>query len=50
VTPLAFIAFAVWLVGNTIAEKPRDALVGTAILVAGLPLYFYWKGKGGTGR
>ncbi len=43
VTPLAFIAFAAWLVGNTIVEKPRDALVGTAILVAGLPLYFYWK-------
>jgi APA family basic amino acid/polyamine antiporter len=43
VTPLAFIAFAVWLVGNTIAEKPKDALVGTVILVAGLPLYFYWK-------
>ncbi len=43
VTPLLFIAFAVWLVGNTIVEKPLDALVGTAILVAGLPLYFYWK-------
>lgn len=43
VTPLLFIVFAAWLVGNTIVEKPIDSLVGTLILVAGLPLYFYWK-------
>lgn len=43
VTPLLFIVFAAWLVGNTIVEKPIDSLVGIAILVAGLPLYFYWK-------
>jgi amino acid transporter len=45
-TPLVFIAFAAWLVGNTIAEAPRDAAIGAAIIVAGLPGYFYWRGKG----
>ena len=50
VTPLAFIAFAIWLVVNTIVEKPIDSLVGTAILVAGLPLYFYWKGSAVSGQ
>jgi basic amino acid/polyamine antiporter, APA family len=42
-TPLAFIGFAIWLVYNTVVEKPVDSLVGIAILAAGLPLYFYWK-------
>jgi len=42
-TPLAFIGFAVWLVYNTVREKPVDSLVGIVILAAGLPFYFYWK-------
>jgi APA family basic amino acid/polyamine antiporter len=42
-TPLAFLGFAIWLVYNTVVEKPVDSLVGIAILAAGLPLYFYWK-------
>jgi len=44
-TPIAFIVFAAWLVGNTILERPVDALKGTVILVAGLPLYFFWRGR-----
>ena len=45
VTPLVFIAFAAWLVGNTIVENPRDAAVGAALIVMGLPGYFYWTRK-----
>jgi basic amino acid/polyamine antiporter, APA family len=41
VTPLVFIAFATWLVGNTIAERPGDAGIGAALILAGLPLYFW---------
>ena len=41
VTPLVFIAFATWLVGNTIAEQPADAGVGALLIVAGLPLYWW---------
>jgi len=39
VTPLVFIAFAAWLVGNTIVEKPADSGVGAALILAGLPIY-----------
>jgi APA family basic amino acid/polyamine antiporter len=42
VTPLVFIGFAAWLVGNTILEAPRDAAIGAGIIVAGLPGYWYW--------
>ena len=47
VTPLVFIGFAAWLVGNTIAEAPRDAAIGAGIILAGLPGYFYWVRKRG---
>src|SRR5438445_523582 len=33
-TPIVFIAFATWLVGNTIAEQPRESAVGEAVLDA----------------
>jgi len=45
VTPLVFIAFALWLVANTILERPLDSAVGAALLLCGLPGYFYWKKK-----
>ena len=41
--PIIFILFAVFLTFNTILEAPRDAAVGAGIILAGLPLYFYWK-------
>ena len=43
VTPIVFIAFAVWLVGNTIVETPLDSAVGAGIILLGLPGYWYWK-------
>ena len=43
VTPLIFIAFSLWLVGNTALEKPLDAGVGAALILAGLPVYFWLK-------
>ena len=46
VTPVVFIAFATWLVANTIVAAPRDAAVGAGIVLAGLPGYFYWKRYG----
>jgi amino acid transporter len=45
VTPVIFIAFAVWLVYNTIVENPRDAGLGTGLILLGLPGYLYWKAK-----
>ena len=41
--PIIFILFAILLTFNTIIEAPRDAAIGTGIILAGLPLYYYWK-------
>jgi APA family basic amino acid/polyamine antiporter len=44
--PAIFILFSVFLTINTIMEAPRDAAIGTVLMVAGLPLYYYWKNRG----
>ena len=41
--PITFILFAIFLTINTIMEAPRDAGIGSILIVAGLPFYFYWK-------
>jgi APA family basic amino acid/polyamine antiporter len=46
VTPAVFIAFAVWLVGNTILETPRESAIGAGLILLGLPGYWYWRKKG----
>jgi APA family basic amino acid/polyamine antiporter len=43
VTPIVFIAFAVWLVLNTIKENPQDSAIGAGLILVGLPGYWYWK-------
>lgn len=45
VTPLLFIAFAVWLVFNTIREDPLDSAVGAGLILVGLPVYWYFKSR-----
>jgi len=45
-TPIVFIAFAVWLVFNTIKETPRDSVVGAGIILLGLPGFYYWRRAG----
>ena len=39
VTPVVFILFSGYLIGNTILETPKDAAVGAALLLGGLPVY-----------
>lgn len=41
--PIIFILFAIFLTVNTILQAPRDAAIGTGLILAGLPLYYYWK-------
>jgi APA family basic amino acid/polyamine antiporter len=50
VTPIVFIGFAVWLVLNTIVETPKDSAIGVALILLGLPGYYYWRRAGGAGR
>lgn len=45
VTPIVFILFAIYLVGDTIIHAPRESAIGAAIVLAGLPAYYYWKGR-----
>ncbi len=40
-TPVVFILFAAYLIGNTILASPRDAAVGLGLLALGLPVYWY---------
>jgi amino acid transporter len=50
VTPIVFIAFAVWLVYNTIVETPKDSAIGAGLILLGLPGYYYWRRAGAAGR
>jgi APA family basic amino acid/polyamine antiporter len=44
-TPLVFIAFSLWLIVNTAREQLLDFAVGMALILAGLPLYWYWRAR-----
>jgi APA family basic amino acid/polyamine antiporter len=48
ITPLFFIAVAVWFVMNTFVEKPEQALAGLGFLALGVPVYYFWKRKPAT--
>lgn len=49
VTPLLFIAAAVYVVAGSVISNPRNALLGSAILLLGVPVFLYWRGAGRTG-
>ncbi|HXG00992.1 MAG TPA: amino acid permease, partial [Bacteroidota bacterium] len=40
---IAFVAVTLWFLSNVVVNQTRDAIVGVALLLAGLPLYFMWK-------
>jgi len=41
--PVVFVVVATWLVWNTLHTRPLESSVGLALIVAGLPLYFYFR-------
>ena len=43
VLPAIFVLFCLVLVVVTVIERPRDAGIGLALILAGLPFYFYWR-------
>ena len=45
VTPAVFVLFALWLVAGTIAESPWESGIGGAMILAGVPVYRYWRGR-----
>lgn len=44
--PLVFVLVALWLVINTLIQKPVESVVGLALIVLGLPLYLYFRHAG----
>ncbi len=45
ILPVLFVLFCVTLVIVTIVERPRDAGIGLALILSGIPFYFYWNRK-----
>jgi len=43
VTPLLFIAVALWFVINTLIGKPLESWIGLGFLALGIPVYYFWK-------
>jgi APA family basic amino acid/polyamine antiporter len=43
VLPVVFVLVALTLLFNTLKDRPRESLMGLALILAGLPFYFYWK-------
>ncbi len=43
ITPIIFIAIAVWFVANTLIERPAESWAGVAFLALGVPVYYFWK-------
>jgi APA family basic amino acid/polyamine antiporter len=44
--PLVFVLVTIALLVNTFIAAPRQAFQGVAVLIAGLPLYWYWSRHG----
>jgi APA family basic amino acid/polyamine antiporter len=49
-TTLAFVAVALWLVGNTIVSKPAASLLGALLIGAGVPVYYVWRRRNPDGQ
>jgi APA family basic amino acid/polyamine antiporter len=47
VTPLLFILSSVYLTINSLIRTFRNSAIGLALITLGIPVYFFWKGRGG---
>jgi APA family basic amino acid/polyamine antiporter len=45
-TPAVFVAAAVFVVASSVLAAPRNALIGTGLLVLGVPVFWYWSREG----
>ena len=44
--PVLFLLASLLLLGNTLAEKPVESMLGLALLAAGVPAYLWWRRRG----
>jgi APA family basic amino acid/polyamine antiporter len=42
VTPILFVAITIWFLANMILTRPVPSLIGLGLIVAGIPVYFFW--------
>ena len=45
VVPALFILSCLLLIGNTLAEKPVESLLGVGLLVLGIPAFLIFRGR-----
>lgn len=45
VTPLLFVAAALYVVVGSVSSNPKNALLGSAILLLGVPVFRFWRGR-----
>jgi APA family basic amino acid/polyamine antiporter len=45
VVPILFVLVAGALIFNTLQTSPRESILGLGLIFAGIPFYFYWRGK-----
>jgi basic amino acid/polyamine antiporter, APA family len=45
VVPALFVLVAVALLYSTLISSPRESGIGTVLIIAGLPFYFFWRGQ-----
>ena len=45
VVPVLFGLIILWILINTLIERPMESIIGLVLIVAGLPVYFYWHRK-----
>jgi APA family basic amino acid/polyamine antiporter len=43
IIPILFILVAIAFIISTLRDSPRDSLLGTALILMGLPFYIYWR-------
>jgi APA family basic amino acid/polyamine antiporter len=43
--PLLFVAAGIVLVANTVIAQPREALIGSGLVLLGVPAYLYWQNR-----
>ena len=42
-TPLAFVLAAAAIIVNTLVSRPRESLLGVAIVLLGAPVFYVWR-------
>jgi APA family basic amino acid/polyamine antiporter len=43
--PAVFIIFCIFLIGNTIIARPREAAIGVFLILLGIPFYYWFSRK-----